>query len=59
MVDQTLPKNTAAEFAELPEPNTPVELSHGEVIVAPLPIDKYQSRSLNCVMLNVDMLLKD
>lgn len=34
---------TAAQFAELPETNQPLELIHGEVVVSPTPTDHHQS----------------
>ena len=42
MVDQIQTRMTAAEFSELPESNTRIELINAEVIVAPSPIDKHQ-----------------
>lgn len=42
MVDQMVTKMTAAEFAELPESNTPIELINGEVVLAPSPVDRHQ-----------------
>lgn len=48
MVETTQIRMTAEEFAKLPETNTPTELIHGEVIVAPSPTYGHQvlSRSL-------------
>jgi Uma2 family endonuclease len=45
MVDQIVTKMTAAEFAEMPESNTPIELINGEVVLAPSPVDRHQAVS--------------
>lgn len=42
MTDQTQTRLTAAEFAQLPETNLPVELIEGEVIMSPAPTSEHQ-----------------
>lgn len=43
MADLTLTRMTAAEFLDLPESNTIIELINGEVVVAPSPVDPHQA----------------
>ncbi len=46
MAEQTRIRMTAAEFFELPESNSPIELLNGELIVSPTPIPAHQ----DCVL---------
>lgn len=47
MTDTTKTRMTAAEFAQLPQTNTPTELIDGEVIVSPSPEPVHQDTVLN------------
>jgi Uma2 family endonuclease len=42
MAEQTRTQMTAAEFFELPESNSPIELLNGELVVSPTPIPVHQ-----------------
>jgi len=49
MVEQT--RMTAAEFFELPESNSPIELINGELVVSPTPIPNHQDAVGNTFVL--------
>lgn len=51
MVEQTKIRMTAAEFFELPESNSPIELLNGELVVSPTPIPLHQDVTLNTATL--------